>query len=163
MPGLLRGVARTAVIAGTATAVSNRVSRRQGRRWAVQEQQQYESQAYEQQQAYAQQQAYVPPPTPPAAASSGEADLMTQLRELGELKDQGVLTEAEFEAEKAKILASLVGYTDMLTGKVAIHATAPTKITQPMTSIAVRAPRPPSLVLIPEKNKVTANSTTPST
>jgi hypothetical protein len=99
MPGLLRGVARTAVVAGTATAVSNRVSRRQGNRWAAQEQQQYEQQAYQQQQ-YAQQQA----PPPPAADAGG--DRLEQLKELGELKAQGVLTDAEFEAEKAKILAS---------------------------------------------------------
>lgn len=95
MPGLIRGVARTAVIAGTATAVSNRVSRRQGQRWAAQEQQQYG--AYEQQQAYAE---------PAPAASGTSTDRLTALKELGELKAQGVLTEAEFEAEKAKILAS---------------------------------------------------------
>jgi hypothetical protein len=89
MPGLLRGVARTAVIAGTATAVSNRVSRRQANRWAQQEQDQY----YEQQ-----------PPAPPAAAPA--PDTVTQLKELAELKSQGILTDAEFEAQKAKILAS---------------------------------------------------------
>jgi transcription initiation factor TFIID subunit TAF12 len=102
MPGLLRGVARTAVVAGTATAVSNRVSRRQGNRWAAQEQQQYDQQQYQQQQ-YAQQQAAAAPP-PPAAAEGG--DRLDQLKELGQLKAQGVLTDAEFEAEKAKILAS---------------------------------------------------------
>jgi hypothetical protein len=98
MPGLIRGVARTAVIAGTATAVSNRVSRRQGQRWAAQEQQQYG--AYEQQEAYA-----APAPVAPPA-SSASTDRLTALKELAELKAQGVLTEAEFEAEKAKILAS---------------------------------------------------------
>lgn len=92
MPGLLRGVARTAVVAGTATAVSNRVSRRQANRWAQQEEQQY----YEQQQ-YAQ-----PAPPPPAPA----ADTVTQLKELAELKEQGILTDAEFQAQKAKILGS---------------------------------------------------------
>ena len=96
---LLRGVARTAVIAGTATAVSNRVSRRQGNRWAAQEQQQYEAQQYQQQQ-YAQAQA---PPPPPAPAGP---DRIAQLKELGELKAQGILSEAEFEVEKAKILQS---------------------------------------------------------
>ena len=96
MPGLIRGVARTAVVAGTATAVSNRVSRRQGQRWASQEQQQYG--AYEQQQAYA-------APAPAAPAPSG-TDRLAALKELADLKAQGVLTEAEFEAEKAKILAS---------------------------------------------------------
>ena len=85
MPGLLRGVARTAVIAGTATAVSNRVSKRQGERWAEQE-------APQQPQA-----AQAPPP--PAATST-----IDQLKELGELKSQGILTEEEFAAEKAKLL-----------------------------------------------------------
>lgn len=89
--GLLGGMARTAVVAGTATAVSNRVSRRQAGRWAAQDQQQYE-----------QQQAYAPPPPPPQQ-QSGEDDL-AQLQKLGELRAAGVLTEAEFAAEKAKIL-----------------------------------------------------------
>ncbi len=87
MPGLLRGVARTAVIAGTATAVSNRVSRRQANRWAQQEEEQY---------------AQEPPPTYAAPAK----DTVTQLKELAELKSQGILTDAEFQAQKAKILAS---------------------------------------------------------
>jgi hypothetical protein len=94
MPGLLRGVARTAVIAGTATAVSNRVSRRQANRWASQEQQSYDDQAYEQQQAPA-----------PAPADDMDAKL-EQLRQLGELKSQGVLSEAEFDAQKQRILGS---------------------------------------------------------
>jgi hypothetical protein len=93
MPGLLRGVARTAVIAGTATAVSNRVSRRQARRWAGQEQQQ---QAYYQEP----QPAYEAPPPPGDEMDS----TIAQLRELGELKDSGVLTEAEFAEQKARIL-----------------------------------------------------------
>jgi Short C-terminal domain len=96
MPGLLRGVARTAVIAGTATAVSNRVSRRQANRWAGQQQQAYESQGYEQQQ----QQAY-DAPAPPADDMDAK---LAQLRELGELKSQGVLSEEEFAAQKARIL-----------------------------------------------------------
>ena len=101
MPGLLRGVARTAVIAGTATAVSNRVSRRQANRWASQDQQAYEEQAYEEQQQ--QQQAYAAPP--PAAAPADNMDAkLEQLRQLGELKSQGVLSEAEFEAQKQRIL-----------------------------------------------------------
>jgi hypothetical protein len=91
MPGLIRGVARTAVIAGTATAVSNRVSRRQAGRWATQDQPAYE----QQQQAYEQQ----------PAESGGMSDQLAQLKTLGELKDQGVLTDAEFEAQKQKILA----------------------------------------------------------
>ena len=92
MPGLIRGVARTAAIAGTATAVSNRVSRRQANKWSQQEQQQQPQQAYEQ-------------APPPPAPTSGTDDKLEQLKELGELKTSGVLTEAEFEAQKAKILA----------------------------------------------------------
>ena len=98
MPGLLRGVARTAVIAGTATAVSNRVSRRQANRWAAQEQPQYAQPQYAQPQAYEQ-----PQPAPPPAAPA--IDVVSQLKELAELKNQGILTEEEFAAEKAKILA----------------------------------------------------------
>jgi hypothetical protein len=90
MPGLLGGIARTAVVAGTATAVSNRVSRRQANRWAQQEQQQYAQPQYEQ-----------APPPPPAAP-----DTVSQLKELADLKAQGILTDAEFAAQKAKILAS---------------------------------------------------------
>ncbi len=97
MPGLIRGVARTAAIAGTATAVSNRVSRRQAGRWAEQDQQQQ----YEQQQAYQQQQQYAPPPPPPAA----DDDMISQLEKLGELRDKGILTDEEFAAQKAKLLA----------------------------------------------------------
>jgi Short C-terminal domain len=95
MPGLLRGVARTAVVVGTATAVSNRVSRRQAGRWAAQDQQQYQEQAYE------------APPAPPPAAPAAGADMDTklaQLKELGELKAQGILDDAEFEAQKDRIL-----------------------------------------------------------
>ena len=90
MPGLLRGVARTAVIAGTATTVSNRVSRRQGQRWAQQEEQQAAQQA----------------PPAPAAAPASESTMIDQLKQLGELKSQGILTEEEFAAQKAKLLAS---------------------------------------------------------
>ncbi|MFF3445578.1 SHOCT domain-containing protein [Streptomyces sp. NPDC002667] len=93
MPGLLRGVARTAVVAGTATAVSNRVSRRQQGRWAQQEAQQQ----YQEQQA-------PPPPPPPAAPADDMTSKIDQLKQLGDLKAQGVLTEAEFEAQKARIL-----------------------------------------------------------
>jgi hypothetical protein len=92
--GLIRGVARTAVVAGTATAVSNRVSRRQANRWADQEAQQQP--VYEQ----------APPPPPPAAAGSTTDDKLAQLKELGELKAAGVLTDAEFEVQKEKILQS---------------------------------------------------------
>jgi hypothetical protein len=95
MPGLIRGVARTAVVAGTATAVSNRVSRRQGARWAEQEAQQYPAQPQ-----YAE-----PPPAPAPAAASGQS-VPEQLKELAALRDQGVLTDEEFAAQKAKILAA---------------------------------------------------------
>lgn len=94
MPGLLRGVARTAVIAGTATTVSNRVSRRQGNRWAEQDAQQAQ-----------QQQAAAPVAAPAPAAAEPAADPIEQLTKLGQLRDSGVLTEAEFAAEKAKVLA----------------------------------------------------------
>ena len=97
MPGLIRGVARTAVVAGTATAVSNRVSRRQANRWSQQEEQQYA----QQQAAMQQQAAYAPPP-----ASGPSQDAIEQLKELAQLKDQGILTEEEFAAQKAKILNS---------------------------------------------------------
>jgi len=96
--GLIGGMARTAVVAGTATAVSNRVSRRQAGRWAAQEQQQYAQQPPQ----YAQQPQYAPAP-PPAAPSAN--DTLDQLQKLGELKAAGVLTDAEFQAQKAKILA----------------------------------------------------------
>ncbi len=93
MPGLLRGVARTAVVAGTATAVSNRVSRRQANRWSQQDEQQ------DAQEQNAQPQYQQPAPAAPP-------DTVSQLKELAELKSQGILTDAEFEAQKAKILAS---------------------------------------------------------
>jgi Short C-terminal domain len=92
MPGLMRGVARTAVVAGTATAVSNRVSRRQANRWAQQDQPQY----YEQPQY---------PAPEPARAPAAAADPIAQLKDLADLREQGALTDAEFEAQKARILA----------------------------------------------------------
>jgi Short C-terminal domain len=104
--GLIGGMARTAVVAGTATAVSNRVSRRQGNRWAEKDQSAQDAadaEAYRQQQAYAQQQA---PPPPPQPAAPAQTDVVGQLQKLGELKAAGILTEEEFAAQKAKILAS---------------------------------------------------------
>lgn len=94
MPGLLRGIARTAVVAGTATAVAGGVHRRQQRRWAAQDQQ-----------------TYTPPPqpvyeAPPGTAPAAPLDPLAQLKELGELHAQGVLTDEEFAVEKAKILNS---------------------------------------------------------
>lgn len=137
MPGLIRGVARTAAVVGTATAVSNRVSRRQAGRWSEQEEKQAaaEQQAYEAQQYQAIQAGQVAPPQyqqappqyqqappqyqqappvyqeaptpppPPVAAMPTEAKL-AQLQQLGELKTQGILTDAEFEIQKQKILNS---------------------------------------------------------
>ncbi|RIQ21813.1 SHOCT domain-containing protein [Jiangella rhizosphaerae] len=99
--GLLRGMARTAVVAGTATAVSNRVSRRQAERW---QQQEYDQQARA---AYAAQPppAYAPQPPPAAPAAAEEDSLTDQLARLADLKAQGVLTEEEFAAAKARLLA----------------------------------------------------------
>ena len=90
MPGLIRGVARTAVIAGTATTVSNRVSRRQGQKWAQQD---------------AQQQQQAPPLQAAPAPAAAAPDQLGQLKELGELHASGVLTDEEFAAQKAKSLA----------------------------------------------------------
>ena len=141
MPGLIRGVARTAAVVGTATAVSNRVSRRQAGRWSEQEekqaaaeQQAYEAQQYQAIQAQQAQQPYqqpppqyqqapptyqeapptyaavpVPapaPPPPPVAAPADTSAKLAQLQQLGELKAQGILSDAEFEAQKQKILNS---------------------------------------------------------
>jgi hypothetical protein len=89
------------VIAGTATSVSNRVSRRQANRWAQQDAQQYQEPPPQYQQ---------PPPQyqqpPPAPASGGSGDMIEQLKQLAELKDQGVLTEAEFAVQKSRILGA---------------------------------------------------------
>jgi hypothetical protein len=96
MPGLLRGLARTAMVAGTATAVSNRVSRRQAGRWAAEE--------------APPPQYYAPPPPPqyapppPAAGGGGQDQVIDQLRQLGELRTAGVLTDQEFADQKRRIL-----------------------------------------------------------
>lgn len=96
MPGLLRGVARTAVVAGTATAVSNRVSRRQAGRWA-------------QQDVVAEPAPPPPPPPAPAApaapAPTGMDAKIAQLQQLAQLKEQGALTEEEFATQKQRLLA----------------------------------------------------------
>jgi hypothetical protein len=94
MPGLLRGMARTAVVAGTATAVSNRVSRRQASRWGQQDA--YDEPQYQQEPQYQE-----PPPPAPAAPA---VDPIQQLKDLAALKEQGVLTAEEFAVQKAKIL-----------------------------------------------------------
>ena len=91
MPGLLRGMARTAVVAGTATAVSNRVSRRQANKWA------------NQQPASEPQYAEPEPAAPPRTDTNTK---LAQLRELAQLRDSGVLDEAEFELQKSQILNS---------------------------------------------------------
>jgi hypothetical protein len=95
MPGLLRGMARTAVVAGTATAVSNRVSRRQAERWSRQDDP-YGEPAYQQEPA--------PAPVAAAAVAAPAADPIQQLKDLAALKEQGILTDEEFAAQKAKIL-----------------------------------------------------------
>jgi len=125
MPGLLRGVARTAVVAGTASAVSGRVQRRQADKFAERD----AHAAAQRSEAYAQETgaapAYAPPPTqygappqqvyaappepqyappPEAPAAPSQADVLSQLKQLGELRDAGVLTEEEFAAQKAKLL-----------------------------------------------------------
>jgi len=102
---LLRTVGRTAVIAGTASAVSGRVNRRQQQRW----QEQAEMDAYRQQQAIAQQQPAASAPAPAPAAAPAGADMedkVKQLQQLAQLKEQGILTEEEFAAQKAKILGT---------------------------------------------------------
>ena len=88
-PGLVGGVARTAVVVGTATAVSGRVARRQQNRYAAEDQQQ---------------QAAPPPAPPPAAPAADESGYMGELERLADLRDQGILTPEEFEAKKKQIL-----------------------------------------------------------
>lgn len=106
-PGLIGMAARTAVVAGTATAVSGRVANRQQQKYASQQaeqdaaaQQQWEAQQYEAQQAAA----AAPPPPPPAAPAAGGVDVVAELQKLAALKDQGILNDAEFAAAKAKLL-----------------------------------------------------------
>jgi len=108
MPGLLRGVARTAVVAGTATAVSGRVQRRQAEKYAGRDAQiaADRTQAYQQdmseQAPPPPQYAQAPPPPPPPPPP--QVDVVGQLRELAKLRDDGILTEEEFAAQKAKLL-----------------------------------------------------------
>jgi hypothetical protein len=84
-PGLVRGVARTAVVAGTATAVSGRVARRQQNKYAAQDQQ-------------------AEPQAAPPAAAPAEPEYMAELEQLAQLRDQGILSPEEFEAKKKQIL-----------------------------------------------------------
>jgi len=106
MPGLLRGVARTAVVAGTASAVNGRVQRRQAEKFAERD----AHTAAVRQEAYYEQtvpQQAAPQPMPAAAAPSMTAEeRLEQLERLGGLLSQGVLTQEEFAAEKARILQS---------------------------------------------------------
>jgi hypothetical protein len=88
-PGLVRGMARTAVVAGTATAVSGRVARRQQSRWAEQEQPQY---------------ADAPPPAQAAPAPAAQDDYTAELERLAQLRDQGVITPEDFDAKKKQLL-----------------------------------------------------------
>lgn len=100
--GLLRGVARTAVVAGTATAVSGRVQRRQAERYAGRD----AAIMAQQQQAYDQQYYQQPAAPPPQAAAPPPADPVEQLKTLADLKAQGLLTDQEFVVQKAKILGA---------------------------------------------------------
>ena len=99
MPGLLRGVARVAVASGTATAVSNRVSRRQANKWASQ------GEAYYPPNRAAMPPQQPPPAQPPPPAAAPQQSTVEQLKDLAELKQQGILTEEEFAAQKSRILA----------------------------------------------------------
>ncbi len=101
MPGLLRGVARTAVVAGTASAVNGRVQRRQAAKFAEKDAQV----AAQQDAAYRQQVSAQAPPAAPPPAAAPATDVVTQLKGLAELREQGILTDDEFAAQKAKILA----------------------------------------------------------
>ena len=101
MPGLLRGVARTAVVAGTATAVSGRVQRRQASRYAAQDQAIAANRGAGYAQGY---ESVAPQPVVVAAPAAPPVDMVQQLKELAELRDQGILTEQEFGAQKAKLL-----------------------------------------------------------
>ena len=104
MPGLLRGLVRTAVVAGTASAVNGRVQRHQARKFAESDAQIYadRERAYEEKTA-PQGQDY--PQAPPAAAATPQPDMIEQLKQLAELRDQGILTDEEFAVQKARILA----------------------------------------------------------
>jgi hypothetical protein len=109
--GLLRGMARTAVVAGTASAVSGRVQRRQANKFAekdaataAKQQEAYDAQMAQQQPAYQEPVYQQPPPPPPPAAGGISNEAIEQLKELAALKEQGILTEQEFGVQKAKIL-----------------------------------------------------------
>ena len=99
MPGLLRGVARTAVVAGTASAVSGRVQRRQAEKYAGRDAQIAADRSQADEQDMAEQ-----APPPQYAQAPPQVDVVGQLRELAQLCDDGILTEEEFAAQKAKVL-----------------------------------------------------------
>jgi membrane protease subunit (stomatin/prohibitin family) len=100
VPGLLRGMARTAVVAGTATAVSGRVARRQAERYADRDANIYA----QRERAYSQQMQQPAPAAPQPAAAPAQDEVIAQLQQLAELKEQGILTDEEFAAQKARIL-----------------------------------------------------------
>ncbi|GAB1692074.1 SHOCT domain-containing protein [Krasilnikovia sp. M28-CT-15] len=103
MPGLLRGIARTAVVAGTASAVAGRVQRHQAEKFAERDAGIYADRTAAYQQQMAAQQPYQQAAPPPPAASP-QVNVIEQLKQLGQLRDQGVLTDDEFNAQKAKLL-----------------------------------------------------------
>lgn len=98
MPRLLRGIARTAVVAGTATAVAGRVRRHQDQHFAERDAQSASDEQGEDQDDAAPQQV-------PEQRSAPASEMLDQLKQLGELRDSGVLTEQEFAEQKARILA----------------------------------------------------------
>jgi hypothetical protein len=103
MPGLLRGIARTAAVAGTASAVAGRVQRRQARKFADRDAQIYadREQAYEQEMAGRRE----PYPAAPPPAAAPRPSMTEQLQQLADLRDKGILTDEEFRVQKARILA----------------------------------------------------------
>ena len=107
MPGLLRGIMRTAVVAGTASAVAGRVQRHQARKFADRDAHTAadREQAYEEQMASPEQAAPQAQYTEPSPAPAPQPDMIGQLKQLAELRDQGILTDEEFNAQKARILA----------------------------------------------------------
>ena len=103
MPGLLRGIARTAVVAGTASGVAGRVQRRQAKKFAQRDAEIYADRQQAYQQEVAARNPYPPAAPPPAAAP--QRNLAEELKQLADLRDQGILTDAEFNAQKARLLA----------------------------------------------------------
>jgi len=110
MPGLIRGMARTAAVVGTATATRNAVNRRQAdKNMAAYQHAVDNTQPPQQQVVYVQAPPEAAPPpqqyAPPPAAAPAQSDLAAQLSQLAQLHSQGILSDAEFEAAKAKLLS----------------------------------------------------------